>query len=283
MKRHLLSLLGTLCLAALLGACTPASDQPDGASEGQDGGAGQAADPATAAPAPGDLGGRELVVGTDATYEPFEYVDDAGKIVGVDPDIMAALCEVANCKPRFEATAWDGIFAALKAEEFDVLMSSITILPERETESGAHFTQPYHTIGQVILVRDDETAITGADSLGEAVVGVQTGTTGDTAATEILKLTEEQVKRFDSIALALQGLRNKDLDAVVLDSAPAEKAAKDSAEPRLRIAGEPFTQEDYGILVPDSSPEVLEALNLAIDQLKTSGELDAIIARWMDR
>lgn len=279
MRGTLKTLAGTLCLMTFLGACSPAPAQPE--VEGQDGGAEQAGDPATAAPAKGDLGGRELVVGTDATYEPFEYVDDSGKIVGVDPDIFAALCEVANCKASFEATAWDGIFAALKAKEFDVLMSSITILPERETESGAKFTIPYHSIGQVILVRDDEATITGADSLGEAVVGVQTGTTGDTAATETLKLADDKVKRFDSIALALQGLRNKDLDAVILDSAPAEKAAKDTAEPRLRIAGEPFTQEDYGILVPDSSPEVLEALNLAIEELKASGQLQAIIDRWM--
>lgn len=279
MKRLIPGALSALVLAAALGACGGgSSDQP--ASEATTAPAAEA--PAeTSAPAIGDLGGREIVVGTDATYEPFEFTDDAGAIVGADPDIMAAICQIANCKPRFVATAWDGIFAALKSGEFDVLMSSITILPERETESGATFTAPYHTIGQVILVRDDNADIAGVEALPAAVVGVQTGTTGDTAATETAKVPEDNMRRFETVPLAIQALRNGDIDAVVLDSVPAAKAAGDSTEPRLRIAGEPFTQEDYGILVPDTSPEVLAAFDAAIAQLKESGQLATIVGKWL--
>ncbi|HRA20652.1 MAG: transporter substrate-binding domain-containing protein [Anaerolineae bacterium] len=279
MKRLIPGALSALILAVALGACASgSSDQPAG-----DATADPAAQPAaeTAAPASGDLGGREIVVGTDATYEPFEFTDDAGKIVGVDPDIMTAICQIANCKPRFVATAWDGIFAALKSGEFDALMSSITILPERETESGAHFTVPYHSIGQVILVRADNSTVTGVAALPQAVVGVQTGTTGDTAATAKALVPEDKMRRFETVPLAIQALRNGDIDAVVLDSVPAEKAAKDTAEPRLMVAGEPFTQEDYGILVPDKSPELLEAFNAAIAQMQDSGQLATIVGKWL--
>lgn len=281
MKRLIPRALGALILTAALAACSGgASEQPAADATAVPA---EPSTAATAAPATGDLGGRDIVVGTDATYEPFEFTDDAGQIVGVDPDIMAAICRIANCKPRFVATAWDGIFAALKSGEFDVLMSSITILPERETESGAHFTQPYHTIGQVILVRADNDELTGVEGLPKAVVGVQTGTTGDTAATEKAAVPEANMKRFETVPLAIQALRNGDIDAVVLDSVPAEKAAKDTSEPKLKIAGKPFTQEDYGILVPDKSPEVLAAFDAAIDQLKGSGELATIVGKWLDK
>lgn len=281
MKRLIPRALGALILTAALAACSGSpSEQP--AADATAAPADQAATPTTA-PVSGDLGGRDIVVGTDATYEPFEFTDDAGQIVGADPDIMTAICRIANCKPRFVATAWDGIFAALKSGEFDVLMSSISIKPERETESGAHFSKPYHTIGQVILVRTDNAELTGVEGLPKAVVGVQTGTTGDTAATEKAAVPEANMKRFETIPLAIQALRNGDIDAVVLDSVPAEKAAKDTAEPRLKIAGEPFTQEDYGILVPDKSPEILAAFDAAIEELKSSGELATIVGKWLDK
>ena len=63
----------------------------------------------------GDLEGKVLKVGTDATYPPMETVDEAtGEIVGFDVDMLNAVCERINCVPQFVNTAWDGIFAALQ-------------------------------------------------------------------------------------------------------------------------------------------------------------------------
>jgi polar amino acid transport system substrate-binding protein len=227
-----------------------------------------------------DLGGRAVLIGTDPTYAPFESVDAHGEIVGIDPDLMRAICALVNCEPSFQGTSWDGIFAALRAGEFDALMSAITILPEREANSEARFTIPYYSIGQVILVRSDETEIQGVEDLAEAVVGVQNGTTGDTAASDA-GVPDERLKRFDAIPLAIQALLNGDVDCVVLDSAPAAKAVATAADGALRVAGEPFTEEDYGILVPTRSPELLEAFNRAIEKLRESGEIDRIIEEWM--
>jgi ABC-type amino acid transport substrate-binding protein len=287
-------LIALLMLVPL--ACSTADDEPvadetaaemdESAAEGADASSAgaesdEAADEeADEAPALGDLGGREILIGTDATYPPFESLDESGEIVGSDPDLMAAICEIANCVPVFKGTAWDGIFAALKAGEFDVLMSAITILPEREENSDAQFTIPYYRIGQVILARADNTSVGGVEDLPAAVVGVQVATTGDTAATDAGVL-EENMRRFDAIPLAIQALLNEDVDVVVLDSAPAEKALAGADGDALSIIGEPFTSEDYGILVPNESPEILEAFNLAIVELQDSGRLNEIISAWL--
>lgn len=232
-----------------------------------------------AAAAPGDLGGRLLVVGTDASYPPFETVDDSGAIVGFDPDLMNAICQLANCVPEFRSTAWDGIFAALAAGEFDALMSAITILPEREAESGATFTRPYYQVGQVILAHQDSALASLAD-LPAAIVGVQTGTTGDLAATEDAGVPEANMRRFDSNALAVQALLNRDVDAVVSDDPTALNYQQAHPE-ELRIVGEPFTVEQYGILVRDDEPEVLAALNQAIERLQDSGVIEGLEASWI--
>jgi polar amino acid transport system substrate-binding protein len=225
-----------------------------------------------------DLGGKALVIGTDATYRPFEFVDQSGAIVGIDPDLMEAICGVANCTATFQNTSWDGIFAALAAREFDALMSAITILPEREEQSDATFTEPYFEVGQVVLVKSDSDLVSPED-VAPLEVGVQTGTTGDTAATDDLGVPADTIHRYDTIVLAVEALRNGDIDAVVLDNPTAETAVRENAG-AFKILGEPFTTEDYGILVPNASPELLSAFNAAIGQLKAEGRIDAIVQPW---
>ena len=84
---------------------------------------------ATAAAA--DLGGRVVTVGSDTTYPPFEFVAEDGTITGFDVELVNAICERVNCVAEFQSTAWDGIFAALAAGEFDMVASGVSITPER--------------------------------------------------------------------------------------------------------------------------------------------------------
>jgi polar amino acid transport system substrate-binding protein len=230
-------------------------------------------------PAVADLGGRVIVVGTDASYPPFESMDQNNEVVGIDPDLMAAICSIANCVAEFQNTAWDGIFGALASGDFDVLMSAITILPEREEESGARFTDPYFQVGQVVLTRADNTTINSAEDLTgpDVQIGVQTGTTGDTAAGE-LGVPESAMSRFETIVLAVEALLNGDVDAVVVDNPTADVYR--ARHPDLRVAGQPFTTEDYGILVPEDEEEVLTAFNAAIAELLAAGTVDEIVSRW---
>lgn len=225
------------------------------------------------------LGGASLLIGTDATYPPMESTDESGNIVGFDPALMQAICVIADCRPTFKATAWDGIFAALAAGEFDALMSSITILPEREESGKAKFTVPYYSVGQVIVVRADNTTLTGVEGLTTAIVGVQKATTGDTAATEKGGVPEANMRRFPNNVLAMQALKNGDVDAVVCDDPTAQRYIGDDPT-AFKLAGEPFTREDYGILVPADRTDLLAAFNAAILTLQSDGTIDALLAEY---
>lgn len=228
---------------------------------------------------PFDLGGKALTFGTDPTYPPMEQEMSDKSIQGIDPDLASAICATVNCTVTFKGTAWDGIFGALKSGEFDALMSAITIKPEREVDSGGTFTVPYFSVGQVIMVRADNTVITGTESLALAQVGVQTGTTGDSAATEIAKVPDAKMRRFADMPSAVQALKNRDVDAVVVDN-PTAETYMGAFPGELMIVGAPFTTEDYGILISNKHPDVLAAFNFAIGELKAAGEIDNIVRQW---
>ncbi|MDR7520228.1 MAG: basic amino acid ABC transporter substrate-binding protein [Armatimonadota bacterium] len=237
-----------------------------------------AAPAAQPAPVP-DLGGREIKIGSDTTYPPFESVDEQTKeIIGFDPDLMAEICKRANCKATFVTTAWDGIFVALAQGQFDAVVSGVTITEERR--KTVEFSEPYLRYGQVVLVRSDESAITGVDALTGKKVAVQTGTTNDEKATALQKEGKVgEVRRYENFALAVTALINKDVDAVIIDSYAADGFI--GIHPgRLKKVGEPFTSEALGIALKQGDTTLKQAFDAALAQMKADGTLDKLYQMW---
>lgn len=238
--------------------------------------------PTTAAPgapvAVPDLGGREIRIGSDTTYPPFETVDAQKNIIGFDPDLMAEICRRANCKARFVTAAWDGIFVALAQGQFDAVVSGVTINDDRR--KTVDFSEPYLRYGQVVLVRADETAINGVDTLRGKTVAVQTGTTNDEKATSLKKEGKVgDVKRYETFALAVKALINKDVDAVVIDG-PAADGYMATNPGKLKKVGEPFTSEALGIALKQGETGLKTAFDAALAQMKTDGTIDRLYQKW---
>ncbi len=78
----------------------------------------------------------KIIIGTDATYPPMEFYDESGEIVGFDIDLGKAIAEELGVEAVFIDTAWDGIFPALDAKKFDIIMSA-TSITEEELKSKA--------------------------------------------------------------------------------------------------------------------------------------------------
>lgn len=231
--------------------------------------------PAPAAAAVPDLGGREIKIGSDTAYPPFEFVNENNQIVGFDVDMMDAVCELANCKPTFVTTGFDGIFAALAAGEFDAVVSAVTITAERD--KIVDFTRPYLNAGQIVTVRADSD-ITGPQDLQGKVVGVQLGTTGDIAASDYT--SEDNIRRYETIDVAMAALAQGDLDAVIADAPTSADIVAKQFQDQLKLVGEPFTEEYYGIAVREDTPELKEAFNAALEQVIASGRLAELAKKW---
>ena len=221
-----------------------------------------------------DLG--TVVVGTNAEYPPFEFVDEAGNITGFDPDLMTAIADAAGFEFEFVNTRWDGIFVALASGEFDAVISAATITPERA--ETVNFSDPYFNAGQMIAVRADTTDIAGPDDLAGKKVGVQMGTTGDIWLSDN---TDAEVVRYDENTLAFQALANGDLDAAMADGPTAIDIVQANPEMSLTVLPGVYTDEEYGIAVNKDRPDVLEAINKGLAAVKASGKYDEIYEKYL--
>ena len=237
---------------------------------------------ATSAPVSGgatmaDLKGRKIVIGTDASYPPFESVDKASnQIVGFDVDLMNAIAKLINIQPEFQNAGFDTIFAALQKKQFDAVMSAATITDERKKIVA--FSDPYIEVGQLVVTLANNTTIKSyADLPSAGAVGVQTGTTGETATLEKAKVPDAKVKRYQTIDLAFADLANNAIDAVVADGPTVGNYLSQSQyNGKLKIQGDAFTTESYGIAVPQSDTELLGAINAALKQLTSDGTIQQL-------
>lgn len=218
----------------------------------------------------------KLVVGTDATYPPMEYFDEAGNFAGMDIDIAKEIALDLGIQAEFRNIVWEGIFDTLLAGEVDILASSITITSERA--QAMDFSDPYFNAGQVVMTMVDKAGgIKGVEDLAGKTIGVQAGTTSET---EAKKYTDPGlVMAFADYDLAKSALLNQVIDAIIIDYPAAIGMA--SGEEALKVVGEPFTQEFYGVAVQKGEKELLEEINKTIRRLKREGKLKELEEKWL--
>jgi polar amino acid transport system substrate-binding protein len=223
-------------------------------------------------------GARKIVVATDSTWPPMEYVDENKKIVGFDIDLMDAIAAAAGFTAEYKSVAWDGIFAGVAADKYDAIISSVTITDERKEQMD--FSDPYINAGQILVVKSDSTGVTTLKDLVGKTVAAQIGTTG---SFEVEKVSGVTMKTYDEIGLAFEDLYNGRVQAVVCDTPVAADFALQNEKYKgsLKIVGQPFTEEYYGIVVKKGNKELLDLINSGLKKVKDSGKLTELEKKWL--
>ncbi len=219
-----------------------------------------------------------LVMATNATFEPYEFIRD-GEVVGIDVDIAQAICDKLGMELQVDNIEFDAIIPAIQSGRADVGIAGITVTEERQ--QSVAFTDSYATSTQVIIVPEDTTqtkAITTEADLAGARIGVQLGTTGDIKASDY----EEEgatVERYTKGADAVQALTQGKIDCVIIDKQPAESFV--AVNEGLTIIDQIFEPEDYAICLSKDNTELRDQINEALAELKADGTIDSIIANYI--
>jgi ABC-type amino acid transport substrate-binding protein len=218
---------------------------------------------------------NKIIVGTNAAFPPMETFDEQGNFIGIDIEIAKKIAESLGVKAELKQIEWQDIFDTLIADEVDILISGITITPERAEKMA--FSNPYFNAGQVIVIhKDEQEIITEVKNLNNRILGAQEGTTGYAEAKDI----SNDVIGYIDYSEAKQGLLNREIEAIIVDYPVAISLVK--GQNNMIIVGEPFTQEFYGIAVQKENEMLLEKINETLVNLKKSGQLDQIIQNYIE-
>ena len=219
-----------------------------------------------------------ITVGTDATWPPMEFVNEDKELVGYDIDLMNAIADAAGFEVEFQNTAWDGIFAGLGTGEYDAVISSVTITEDRQQTMD--FSEPYINAGQVLIVQQSTTGVETLEDLVGERVGAQIGTTG---AFEVGNVDGVELATYDELGLAIEDLTNGRIAGVVADTPIAADYVlqNDEYSDALKIVGEPFTEEFYGIAVEKGNDKVLALINEGLAKVKEEGIPAQLEDKWL--
>ena len=216
----------------------------------------------------------KLTMSTNAAFPPYESTDDNGNFVGIDIDVAAAIAEKLGLELQVDDMDFDAALLAAQNGKSDLVMAGVTVTEDRQLVMD--FSDSYATGIQSIIVKEDSDVAT-PDDLADKMIGTQRGTTGYIYCSD--DFGDDHVTPYDDGLTAVQALVNGQVDAVVIDNAPAKEFV--AANPGLKILETAYTEEDYAIGVAKGNTAMLDAINGALEELKNDGTLQAIIDKYI--
>lgn len=231
----------------------------------------------------GCSGGKSdvLRVGTEATFPPFETTDDDNNIVGFDIELIKAIAKDNNWEVEVVHLPFDSLIESLETDKLDIVVAAMTINEERAAK--VLFSDPYFDAYQCLVVRSDDTRDVTVDNIVDLdlVLAVQMGTTGSYEAEDIYgDIDHPNIKQYKRVNEAFMELKNKRIDVVIIDKPVAENYIAKLGG--MKILGDPFTNEQYGIAVKKGETAMMEKINASLKKLIDNGDYDKIFAKWFE-
>ncbi len=221
----------------------------------------------------------EIVIATEGAWAPWTYHDESDTLVGFDVEVAQAIAAKLGVTATFVETEWDGIFAGLDAQRYDIAANGVEITDERSEKYD--FSTPYGYIRTALVVRGDNDTIHSFEDLNGKK------TTNSIASTymilaESYGATAVGVDTLDqTIQMVLSGRADATLNA--------EVSVYDylSVHPDANIKIVALTEEASQVALPvrkgEDSATLLTAINQAIEELANEGELTRISEKYFGK
>lgn len=227
----------------------------------------------------------KLIMATNAQFPPYEMVADGEGFngtgfEGIDVEIASAIADKLGLELQIDDMEFTSALTAVQNNAADVILAGLTYNEERD--EVLDFTESYSTGVQVVIVTEDSDITSIDDLANDKMIGTQAGTTGWAYASDTPEnggYGEDHVNGYDSGALAVQALLNGQIDAVIIDDAPAQEFVK--ANEGLKILETPWITEDYCAAVDEGNEALLNAINNALVEMIEDGTVQEILDKYI--
>ena len=276
--KKILCIALALCMIAALAACGSSSTVAPAANSNASNNSASTApaasgDSQTEAPALTTIEKGKLTISTSPDFPPFEYTDDNGNVIGIEPELMTMICEKLGLELQIDAMDFNSALLAAENGKSDAVVSGVTVREDRKALFD--FTTSYTTITQAIVAKEGS-GIT-MENLGQYRIGVQSGTTGQEFVEE--DFGTDTVFAYDTYSLVFQALNNGQVDCIVMDDAVAKSYI--ASNPGLTITPTTYEPEEYAFGFHKGNEELVKAVNDALAELTANGTVQSIIDRYM--
>jgi glutamate transport system substrate-binding protein len=218
----------------------------------------------------------EITIGVKYDVPPFGFNNpQTNEVEGFDVDLGKAVAERLGVEPKFIEAISDNRIPFLQDGTADLILSTMTINEERVGQID--FSDPYFIAKGRILVKEDNTEITGVDSLAGKSVCTALGSTYEATLKE--QAPDAKLKLVDSYSECLESIQNGSVDAVSTDDVILTGMI--IQDDSLKMVGDELTQEPYGAGIKKGNTELVDFVNETFDELNSSGRYDELFQKWV--
>lgn len=218
-----------------------------------------------------------LIVGIDDKFAPMGFRDENNEIVGFDIDLAKAAAKKMGKKVKFQPIDWSTKESELNSGRIDLIWNGYTITEERKKK--VLFTKPYLKNAQVVVTLKDS-PIDSLDDLAGKTVGLQSmSSAADALKADPIANKVKSVTEYADNVLALADLKNRRVDAVVIDEVVIDYYMTKEKD-QYKVLKETLAPEEYGVGVKKGNEKLLEELQKAMDELIADGTAAEISVKW---
>lgn len=217
---------------------------------------------------------QNLRIAISPSWPPLEFYDEQRKLNGFSVDYAHALARAIGTDYEIVSIARSEVFAKLQSKHVDIIVSSMSITPERA--QMAAFSKSYLIAYQTLVTRAKDKALT-LDKLDSKSIGAKNATTGFA----IGKNRHAQMVGYTNISDAFRALAAGQIDGVICDSPVAHYFAHKVYHRQLLISDYIKHPEYYAVAVRRADPVLLDKVNQAINTLVQNGTYDKLVTKWI--
>ena len=223
---------------------------------------------------------KQFIVGFDAEFPPYGYMDDNGEYVGFDLDLAAEVCKRNGWKLVKRPIAWDSKDSELATGAISCIWNGFTMTGR---EDDYTWTEPYMANQQVFVVANDSDISSQADLAGK-IVEVQADSSAEAALKEAPELTAtfKELLTTADYNTAFMDLEQGAVDAIAMDVIVAGYQIQ-QRNADFKILDDSLSEEEYGVGFKKGNTELRDKVQSTLEEMAEDGTLQEVSEKWFSK